>query len=207
MSDSTGGGGMIPESRFSEVISERNEARAKLAQLEQDLAKANARNDRLVEKHAQTVEEMQTQHQEQLLKLEVNSALGDIDDEDVRDLLIRKHQRLEPEEGQEAPSFTEWFREFKASEPTILKPYLKAAEPEPSKPAPAPAAPAPAQASAAPPKPAQPAQDPTVNAGPTQGDTPDLSKLTPQQLAQMPKEQLDAMGGMQAVIRARFGSS
>lgn len=198
---SENGGGMIPEARFSEVISERNEARARIQQLEDALKKATAKADRLVEQHAEALEKMQTQHQESLLELEVSSVLSDIDDPDVRDLLKRKHANLEVEEGQERPAFREWFGQYRETDPAILRPFQKSPEPatEFSQPAAA------AQAPALPLKPTQPAHDPAVQPGPTPGTAPPLSGLTPQQLARMPKEQLEAYGGTAGVLRTIFG--
>lgn len=187
----------IPYARFAEVIEERKALQMKLEAQSGELQKMKESRDRLESKFEaqiaerdKTISQMGIDHQ-----VEVSLASTGIDDADVIDLLKRKHA-ASGEDGERA-DFSDWFGEYRDSKPAILRPFEKVEEKSASS---NPSAPQ----RRAPPK-GNPSADPTINGRET-NTPPTTTNITPQSLASMSKAEIDAHGGMDAILAGVLGA-
>lgn len=117
---------MIPYARFSQVVSKRKEAEAKIAEMETVIAGLKGE----VEKQVGITDGYIDQIQNINLNSSVDKVLADenIDSEyfeDLKDLVLPKYKNLKLNEGEEKPSFSEYFQTYKEAKPNIISAFSK----------------------------------------------------------------------------------
>jgi hypothetical protein len=111
----------IPKWRLDEVSSQRDEARSKASEYEKQLSQVKSEYESQLAKLNESVKGYETQLSRVRSEYEVKTLLDRdrIDDEDVRESVINLHQKKASDK-----SFTEWFNEYKATNPALLRPYI-----------------------------------------------------------------------------------
>lgn len=115
--------------RFNEVLSARNAAREELATLRADVTELKAGHSSALEELQGKVEEAAKEAaklagEKSWAESMIDLARDGVEDEEIVDYLRYKYDRLEVEEGKDKPTFSEWYGEYKATEPTVLRPFL-----------------------------------------------------------------------------------
>lgn len=202
-----GTGNMIPYARFAEVVSQKNKAESDKAAMEAKLQELTAQvstyeskvqeAQAAAEAKAQEVVRMRLQHD-----MDVTLLRDGIGDKEVQGFLTYKYGTVEAKEDGTKPSFADWYNTYKATDPAVLKPFLKKAETQTQT------------------ETQGQTQDQTQGQTQTQGikkaetaAVPDqshaartgsgeaLSNLTPHSLARMTPDQIKQMGGMGEILK------
>jgi len=128
----------------------------RFAALQKELASANAEREKLAaklkttettyEKQLKAAQEAAETATKQLAEQELTWSMDralltdGIDDPDVREFLQHKFSSVAPQEGAEKPSFGDWFTEYTAASPAVLRPFLEKSQAPPAATAAPPAA-------------------------------------------------------------------
>jgi len=117
----------VAYSRFSEVVGQRNEARNELAALKASGVELRAQHENETRKTDTRIEALVSAGRDsdaagKVLERDLYlSRQHGISDPDISNFLSYKHGLTQPgEDGQRKP-FTEWFAEYKATDPAVLR--------------------------------------------------------------------------------------
>jgi len=122
------GGKYVTYERFAELVALKNKTIEELGTLRASVTELKAGHTNALTKLQQEV----TAATEKATLLEKDKGWSDnlidlaregIHDAEITDYLRYKYDHLPVEDGKEKPSFTDWFQEYKATEPTVLTPF------------------------------------------------------------------------------------
>ena len=207
MSDHNEDGKSIPYARFQEVVAAKNAAEARLKELESSVStlEANlATAQQEAEAKAAALIQAQAKHD-----MTVTLLSDGVDDGEVTEFLAFKYQSAKKDNPD--TSFADWYAEYKASDPAVLKPFQRQAQTQQAAPTQTQAQTQTQQATQVETQQATQVetQQPKKGEGVVQdqslenrtGASDAISNLTPHSLAKMTKAQIEQMGGMAEIIR------
>lgn len=200
--------GPIPYARFQEVVAAKNAAEAKVQeisgrletfQVQLDEAKAQAQaKAQEAEAKAQEMANLSLQHQ-----METTLLREGIQDKEVMDFLSFKYNGVKVEGDAQKPSFQDWFKDYKAGEPVVLKPFQKAdTQTQQTQEVQTQQANTQTQQTQVAKKAgSEDAVVPDQSHSARTGTGEAVSNLTPHSLAKMTSEQIKQMGGMSEILK------